>query len=88
MIASQKQRVNDLVLALLRVMADQGVSHGDMKHTNILYDGTGVVLTDLDAMRIGRTGWLRRYRCRRDVERYLRDLAGLRMISTPSQGTR
>ena len=83
----QKQRVHDQVLDLLRRMAEHGISHGDMKHTNILYDGTGVVITDLDAMRIGGTGWLRRRRYRRDVERYLRDLAGLRTTSTPSQGT-
>ena len=73
-VESQKQRINDMVLTLLRGMAEHGVSHGDMKHTNILYDGTGVVLTDLDAMRIGGTGWLRRHRYRRDVNRYLRDL--------------
>jgi tRNA A-37 threonylcarbamoyl transferase component Bud32 len=87
-VESQKQRINDMVLTLLREMAQHGVSHGDMKHTNILYDGTGVVLTDLDATRIGGTGWLWRHRCRRDVDRYLRDLAGLRMTSTPSQGTK
>ena len=74
MVQAQKQRVSDQVLDLLRRMAEHGISHGDMKHTNILYDGTGVVLTDLDAMRIGGTGWLRRRRYRRDVDRYLRDL--------------
>jgi len=83
---SQKQRIHDQVLTLLRVMAEHGISHGDMKHTNILYDGTGIVLTDLDAMRIGGAGWLWRRRYQRDVERYLRDLAGLRITSTPSQG--
>ncbi|MCX5644066.1 MAG: hypothetical protein NTZ17_05195 [Phycisphaerae bacterium] len=71
---SPKQRISDLVLELLHRMAEHGVSHGDMKHTNILYDGTDVVLTDLDGMRIGGTGWLRRHRYRRDVNRYLRDL--------------
>ncbi len=70
----QKQRVHDQVLDLLRRMAEHGISHGDMKHTNILYDGTGVVITDLDGMRIGGTGWLRRRRCQRDVNRYLQDL--------------
>jgi len=73
-VPAQKQRVSDLVLELLHRMAEHGVSHGDMKHTNILYDGTGVVLTDLDGMRIGGTGWLQRHRSRRDVNRYLRDL--------------
>jgi len=75
--AEQKQQVHDQVLNLLRRMAEHGISHGDMKHTNILYDGTSVVLTDLDGMRIGGAGWLRRRRYRRDVERYLSDLAGL-----------
>jgi tRNA A-37 threonylcarbamoyl transferase component Bud32 len=73
-VQAQKQRVSDLVLELLHRMAEHGVSHGDMKHTNILYDGTNVVLTDLDAMRSGGAGWLCRYRYRRDVDRYLRDL--------------
>jgi tRNA A-37 threonylcarbamoyl transferase component Bud32 len=73
-IPAQKERVSDLVLELLHRMAEHGVSHGDMKHTNILYDGTNVVLTDLDAMRSGGAGWLCRHRYRRDVDRYLRDL--------------
>lgn len=73
-VPAQKQRVSDLVLELLHRMAEHGVSHGDMKHTNILYDGTNVVLTDLDAMRSGGAGWRCRHRYRRDVNRYLRDL--------------
>ena len=84
----QKQLVHDQVLELLRRMADHGISHGDMKHTNILYDGTGVVLTDLDAMRIGGIAWLRRRRYQRDVHRYLRDLAASGVTFTPSQGAR
>jgi hypothetical protein len=45
-----------------------------MKHTNILYDGAGIVIMDLDGMRIGGTRWLRRRRYQRDRRRYLRDL--------------
>jgi len=85
---AEKQRIHEQVLELLSQMARHGVSHGDMKHTNILCDGTGVTVTDLDAMRIGGVNRLCRYRCRRDVNRYRRDLAGLRMTSRPSQGTR
>ncbi|MBN1507465.1 MAG: hypothetical protein JW955_11495 [Sedimentisphaerales bacterium] len=73
---AQKQEIHRRVLGLLRTLAEHGISHGDMKHTNILYDGTRLVLMDLDGMRVNRTGWLRRYRCRRDVKRYLRDLGG------------
>ena len=72
--AAQRQAVHDQVLKLLAVLAAHGISHGDMKHTNLLFDGRGIVLMDLDAMRIGGIPWLRRCRYRRDVNRYLRDL--------------
>ena len=72
--AAQRQAVHDQVLKLLGVLAAHGISHGDLKHTNLLFDGTGIVLMDLDAMRIGGIPWLRRRRYRRDVNRYLRDL--------------
>jgi len=45
-----------------------------MKHANILYDVTDIVLTDLDAMCTRNPDRLWRYRCRRDIDRYLRDL--------------
>jgi tRNA A-37 threonylcarbamoyl transferase component Bud32 len=72
--AAQRQAIHDQVLKLLAVLAAHGISHGDMKHTNLLFDGRGIVLMDLDAMRIGGIPWLRRCRYRRDVNRYLRDL--------------
>lgn len=73
----QKRRVGDQIMHLLREMAEHGISHGDMKHTNLLFDGTGIVLMDLDGMRIGGAPWLRRRRCRRDVNRYLRSLPAM-----------
>jgi len=77
----QKQRVHDRVLHVLKVMAEHGISHGDMKHTNIVYDGRDVVLLDLDAMWTPLWGRLGHYRCRRDVHRYLRDMD--RLVSVP-----
>jgi len=78
---AQKQRVHDRVLHVLKVMAEHGISHGDMKHTNIVYDGQDIVLLDLDAMWTPLWRWLGHYRCRRDVHRYLRDMD--RLISVP-----
>ena len=78
---AQKQRVHDRVLHVLKVMAEHGISHGDMKHTNIVYDGQDVVLLDLDAMWTPLWRWLGHYRCRKDVHRYLRDMD--RLISVP-----
>ena len=71
---AEKRCVNDLVLDLLGVMADHGITHGDMKHTNLLYDGHRIVLMDLDAMRFGGIRSLRRRRHRNDRRRYLRDV--------------
>jgi len=85
---AQKQALHERVLGLLGLLAAHGISHGDMKHTNILDDGTRLVLMDLDGMRVTRIGWLRRYRCRRDVERYLRDVEGPGPAATRSHGTR
>lgn len=72
--SAQKQQIHEQVLSLLQRMAKHGISHGDMKHMNILFDGDQIILMDLDAMRAGRGGRMWRRRCRRDVDRYLRDL--------------
>lgn len=85
---AQKQHIHEQIVSLLHRMAGHGISHGDMKHGNLLFDGKEVILIDLDGMRVGGTGRLWRRRCRRDVERYLRDLSGLNTISIPSQGAR
>jgi tRNA A-37 threonylcarbamoyl transferase component Bud32 len=50
--------------------------HGDMKHSNILVSGSGLVLTDLDAMRIVRPLSLDAGRRNRDIERFLRGMTG------------
>jgi len=71
---AQKRQVHERILSLLGRMAEYGISHGDMKHSNILFDGDRIILMDLDAMRVGWPGCLWRHRCRRDLDRYLRDL--------------
>ncbi|MDI6449058.1 lipopolysaccharide kinase InaA family protein [Anaerobaca lacustris] len=86
--SAQKHQVHEQVVSLLQRMADHGISHGDMKHPNILFNGDQIVLMDLDAMRVGGTGHLWRHRYQRDVDRYLRDLSGLSITSIPSQGAR
>ena len=85
---AQKQRIHEQIVCLLHRMAGHGISHGDMKHVNLLFNGDKIILMDLDAMRVGGTGRLWRHRYRRDVDRYLRDLSGLSIASIPSQGAR
>jgi tRNA A-37 threonylcarbamoyl transferase component Bud32 len=83
----EKQRLHNRVLEALDQMARHGVSHGDMKHTNILCQETDIMLTDLDAMCVDGAGWLHRFRCWKDLKRYRRDLAALTTVFQPSPGT-
>jgi len=71
---AQKRQIVDQVLRLLDRLIRYGISHGDTKHTNILYDGKTPVLTDLDGVHVDRIPWLRRRKYRRDKARFLRDV--------------
>jgi tRNA A-37 threonylcarbamoyl transferase component Bud32 len=70
----QKQHWIDETLRLIDELAELNISHGDMKHTNILCNGNTIVLTDLDAMRVHRIPCLLRNRSRNDRARFLRDV--------------
>ena len=52
---------------LLDKMGKYRITHGDLKHTNILVTENGPVLTDLDGMKVHRWNWLSRIR--RDKDR-------------------
>jgi tRNA A-37 threonylcarbamoyl transferase component Bud32 len=69
-----KRRLVSQVLRRLDRLACHGVSHGDMKHTNILCQGSRIILTDLDGMRTSKLGWVRRFRTLRDISRFFRGL--------------
>lgn len=69
-----KRRWIDRVVCALDQMARHGISHGDLKHTNILCDSDRIVLTDLDGMRVDRIAWLLRRRHKRDLARFLQDI--------------
>jgi len=71
---NQKQRLVEEVIRTMDRMADHGVNHGDLKHTNILCKDETVVLIDLDGMRVGGLPWLRRCRHQKDRARFLRDI--------------
>jgi hypothetical protein len=60
------------VAALLRQLAEQRVSHGDLKAANILIVGDEPVLIDLDAMVKHRFGAIFRYHWGRDMQRFLK----------------
>ncbi len=71
-----KRRLINEVLTMLARLSEHGISHGDLKHTNMICQGDKVVFIDLDAMRrIPRINCLQRYRYERDKARFLRDIA-------------
>jgi len=66
----QKQQLMEQMVRLIDRLAGHGISHGDLKHSNILITAAGPALTDLDAMRVCRLGWIRRRRQARDLARF------------------
>jgi len=61
---SEKQlsKITGQVMELLERLGRHRISHGDLKHTNILITDNGLVLTDLDGMRLHK--WDRTYKLR------------------------
>ena len=54
---------------LLDKMGEGRMTHGDLKHTNIIITKDGPVLTDLDSMRVHQWSWSYRIRRAKDLER-------------------
>lgn len=72
----KRQWIDEVVRTLDRLAA-HGITHGDLKHTNILCSGVRIVLSDLDGMQVHRIAWLQRHRHKRDLARFLRDVERL-----------
>jgi len=71
----QKHRRIEQVIEVLSHLSEHGLSHGDLKHTNMISNGDAVVFIDLDALRKGfRIGFLKRYRYEKDKARFLRGI--------------
>jgi len=70
----RKRRLIDGVVDTLNWMMHHGITHGDLKHTNILCEGDRLVFTDLDGMQVHRIAWLQRLMHKRDLARFLRDV--------------
>lgn len=64
--SSIKQKVKEL----LNEMAKNRITHGDLKHTNIIITQNGPVLTDLDSVRIHKMKWSAMRGIKKDLERF------------------
>ncbi len=71
----RKRRLIDQVVEMLRRLSEGGISHGDLKHSNMICHGEDIFFIDLDAMRrnVG-PGFVKRYRYKRDKARFFRDI--------------
>ena len=55
---------------LLDKMGKYRITHGDLKHTNILVTENGPVLTDLDGMKVYRWNWCFKIKRDKDIARF------------------
>jgi tRNA A-37 threonylcarbamoyl transferase component Bud32 len=70
-----EQRKMDVIRQVVKMfdkMWDSRITHGDLKHTNILITQNGPVLTDLDGMIVHRWELLYRKNRAKDMERFIR----------------
>jgi serine/threonine protein kinase len=66
----QRSAVTRQVMDLLNNLGQYRISHGDLKHSNILITNNGPVLTDLDGMKRHKWHWMYRYRQKKDLTRF------------------
>ena len=63
------------VKELVDKMGKNRITHGDLKHTNILITDNGPVLTDLDGMKVHKWNWIYKHRRRKDLRRFSKKLS-------------
>ena len=73
---AEKNAVIQKITETLSALAANNISHGDLKHSNILVLDSRPVLTDLDAMQVNRIKWLAQYRAARDMEKFINGARG------------
>jgi len=70
----QRSIVTRQVKDLLDKMGKNRITHGDLKHTNILITDNGPVLTDLDGMKVHKWTLIYKPRRRKDLRRFSKQL--------------
>ena len=68
----QKTAIMEKVRHLINELGKHKITHGDLKHTNILVTDAGTILTDLDGMRVNKWNWIHNIRHNRDLARFAR----------------
>jgi serine/threonine protein kinase len=69
----RKQTVKE-VTELLNNMGKHRISHGDLKHSNIIITDKGPKIIDLDAITVHKCNWTYKIRYRKSMLRFTNDL--------------
>ena len=80
---TEQQRLNKIqqVVKLLDKMGKYRITHGDLKHTNILIADYSPILTDLDGMKVHKCNWTHQRHRAKDRARILKNWPGEDVIS-------
>jgi RIO-like serine/threonine protein kinase len=66
----QRSAITQQIMDLLNNLGQYRITHGDLKHTNILITDKGPVLTDLDGMRVHKWNWTCNIRRTKDLSHF------------------
>ncbi len=66
----QHKMINNQIKRLLEEMDKKYITHGDLKHTNILVTDKGPILTDLDGMKVHTWDWRYKISRAKDLQRF------------------
>jgi tRNA A-37 threonylcarbamoyl transferase component Bud32 len=67
----KRSQTTQQVKELLDKLGEYRISHGDLKHTNILITENGPVLSDLDGMQVHKLSWAYKIRQHKDTKRFV-----------------
>ena len=72
---SENQHISTInqVEKIFNKMSDFLITHGDLKHTNILISEKGPILTDLDSMKSHKLNMFYKIRRKKDIKRFQKD---------------
>jgi len=68
----QRSEVMQMIKTMLDKLAKHHITHGDLKHSNILVTKNGPILIDLDGMKTHRLAWICRIRHAKDIESFIK----------------
>ena len=82
----QRSTATARVIDMLNSMGEYKISHGDLKHSNIVIAEDGPTITDLDGMKVHKLSWTYKARRAKDIARFTSDAPGGHAAVEPVEG--